>query len=285
MKIRFDGVEVGDDLPLFIEKFDQGSSSYRSNDIERSQGDGTITGRDFLGGNTWGFSITTNVDTLAQALDQDARLAARWHDPKHRLTPLSVSPLSYEMGGRWRRVYGRPSRYAGVNGDIYAVQGAGRIDCDFKITDPRYFDEEERRLVLPIIPATVGGLIAPLKAPLSTVRSSAPRVGYVDNPGTASTPLKVVFNGPISNPYVRAAAGWEIGLKGSIAAGQSITVDAMDRTVLRGDDTPVGGMLTRKTRLSSAVLPTGVSDLQFGGTDQTGTASVELCWRPAYYSI
>ena len=284
MRFRFDGVEFGDKLPLFVTDFDPGPADIRTADTDQSQRDGIIPGRDFLSSRTWALSISTNCKDLTSALAEDERLARRWHDPKHRASPMKMVPLSYEIDGRWRRVYGRPDKYAGMRGDVLAVQGRGRIECDFRVLDPRNFDESETILTLPIVPASTGGLMAPLKAPLSTVRSSAPRAGYVDNRGTAATPLKVVFKGPISNPYVRAAAGWEIALKGSIPAGQSITVDSFAGTVLRGTS-PVAGLLTRKTRLSSAVLPTGVSDLTFGGTDPTGTAQVELRWRNAYYSI
>lgn len=284
MRFRFDGVDFGDKLPLFVTDFDQGTTEYRTNDTERSQGDGLIAGRDFLGGRTWGFSVSTNMQNLPDASTLESRLAAAWHNPKHRSKSLALVPLSYEMGGRWRRVYGRPSRYAGMRGDIQAVQGHGRIECDFRIHDPRYFDEWETVRRLPIVPASTGGLKAPLVAPLSTVRSGADRAGYVNNTGTAATPLKVVFKGPVTNPYVRAAAGWEIALKGTLRAGQSVVVDAFAGTVLRGSS-PVAGLLTRKTRLSSAVLPVGISDLTFGGVDPTGTAEVELRWRNAYYSI
>lgn len=284
MRFRFDGVEFGDRLPLFVTGFDAGNTEYRSNDVERSQGDGLIAGRDFLGGRTWGLSLSTNMPDLPDALTLESRLAAAWHNPKHRNKSLALVPLSYELGGRWRRVYGRPSRYAGINGDIYSVQGAGQIECDFKVHDPRYFDDWETVRRLPIVPASTGGLKAPLIGPLSTVRSGADRAGYVNNTGTAATPLKVVFKGPVTNPYVRAAAGWEIALKGTLRAGQSVVVDAFAGTVLRGSS-PVAGLLTRKTRLSSAVLPVGISDLTFGGVDPTGTAEVELRWRNAYYSI
>lgn len=284
MRFRFDGIDFGDRLPLFVTEFDAGNTEYRSAEVERSQGDGLIAGRDFLGGRTWGISLATNMANLPDALSLESRLAGAWHDPKHRTKSLALAPLSYELGGRWRRVYGRPSRWAGINGNIYSVQGAGQIECDFKIYDPRHFDDRETVLRMSIVPPSTGGLMAPLVEPLSTVRSGADRVGYVNNTGTADTPLKVVFRGPITNPYVRAAAGWEIALKGSIPAGQSITVDSFAGTVLRGNS-PVAGMLTRKTRLSSAVLPKGISDLTFGGVDPTGTAVAELRWRNAYYSI
>ncbi|WP_461634953.1 phage tail family protein [Glutamicibacter soli] len=284
MRFRFDGVEFGDTLPLFVTEFDPGPADLQHGDTPQSQRDGVIPGRDFIGGRNWAFSISSNRQELASALAEDERLASRWHDPKHRLNPLLKVPLSYELGGRWRRVYGRPDRYAGMKGDVLAVQGRGRIECDFRVMDSRYFDESETVLVLPIVPASTGGLMAPLVGPLSTVRSSTPRAGYVKNAGTAATPLKVVFKGPITDPYVHAAAGWEIALKGTILPGQSVTVDSFAGTVLRGS-APVGGMLTRKTRLSSAVLPVGISDLTFGGVDPTGTAVVELRWRNAYYSI
>jgi len=284
MRFRFDGVEFGDKLPLFVTEFDPGPAEIRSGDTSQSQRDGTIPGRDFLGSRTWAFSISTNKRDLAGALAVESSLAAAWMDQKHRLNPLLMVPLSYELDGRWRRVYGRPDKYAGMVGDVLAVQGRGRIECDFRVLDARYFDETETVLQLPIVPASTGGLLAPLVGPLSTLRSSAPRAGYVDNKGSAPTPLKVVFRGPITDPYVRAAAGWEIALKGTIAAGQSIVVDAFAGTVLRGN-APVAGMLTRKTRLSSAVLPRGISDLTFGGIDPTGTALVELRWRSAHYSI
>ncbi|MGP7815343.1 MULTISPECIES: hypothetical protein [Micrococcaceae] len=284
MKFRFDGLTFGTDTALVNTSFNSGTSSLRIGDAERSQRDGVIPGRDFLGGKTWGISLTTDAVDLASAISLESALASRWHDPKHRLTPLTMSPLSYELDGRWRRVYGRPDRFSGSNGDIRAQQGGARIDCDFRLMDSRHFDESETVLTLPIVPASTGGLMAPLVGPLSTVRSSAPRAGYVDNKGTAATPLKAVFKGPITDPYVRAAAGWEIALKGTLLPGQSVTVDSFAGTVLRGS-APVGGMLTRKTRLSSAVLPVGISDLTFGGVDPTGTALVELRWRNAYYSI
>lgn len=284
MRFRFDGLTFGDGSSLLVTGFEPGSAEIRSGDTDRSQRDGVIAGRDYRGKRTWGLSISTIEDDIAGALEAERLLSSRWEHEKFRLNPLAAYPLSYEMGDRWRRVYGRPDRYAGIDGGVHAMQGAGQIECDFRVLDPRYFDDAETVLKLPIVPASTGGLMAPLIAPLSTVRSSAPRAGYVTNDGNAPTPLKVVFRGPVTNPYVRAAAGWEIALKGSIAAGQSVVVDSFAGTVLRGSS-PVAGMLTRKTRLSSAVLPPGVSDLTFGGSDPTGTALCELRWRSAHNSI
>lgn len=285
MMFRFDGVEFGGRTgALIVSSFEPGPAEVRSGDTDRSQRDGSVAGRDFLGKRLWGFSIRTNKKDVSGALDAERQLAAKWLAEKFRINPLAIYPLSYEVGGRWRRVYGRPDRYAGLGGDVLSVQGAGKIDCDFRVLDPLYYDDVETRLTLTIVPASTGGLKAPLVGPLSTVRSSAPRAGLVSNTGDQPTPLTVVFRGPVVDPWVRAAAGWEIALKGTIPYDQAITVDARAGTVLRGS-TPVAGMLTRKSRLSTARLPVGSSELTFGGSDLTGTASVELRWRNAFSSI
>lgn len=284
MRLRFDGLTFGDQTTLLVAGFEPGPADIRAGDVDRSQRDGVIAGRDFLGKRTWGLSVCTDVMDLWGALDAERPLASRWMDAKYRLNPLATYPLSYEMAGRWRRVYGRPDRYSGINADKFAEVGTGKIDCDFRVLDPLYYDDVETRLTLTIVPASTGGLKAPLVGPLSTVRSSAPRAGLVSNTGDQPTPLTAVFRGPVVDPWVRAAAGWEIALKGTIPYDQAITVDARAGTVLRGS-TPVAGMLTRKSRLSTARLPVGSSELTFGGSDLTGTASVELRWRNAYSSI
>lgn len=284
INFRFDGASFGVETPLLVTNFDPGAAEINKGDTQRSQRDGLIAGRDTLGGRTWGFSISTNTDDIETALAVERVLSSRWLAEKFRLNPLATYPLSYELAGRWRRVYGRPDRYAGINADVLSMVGAGKIECDFRVMDPLYYDETETRLTLTIVPASTGGLKAPLVGPLSTVRSSAPRAGLVENTGDQPTPLTAVFKGPVTDPWVRAEAGWEIALKGTLAHDQTVTVDARAGTVLRGS-TPVAGMLTRKSRLSTARLPVGTSELAFGGTDLTGTASVELRWRNAYTSI
>lgn len=285
MRFRFDGLEFGGPFgPLLVTSFEPGAADIRNGDTDRSQRDGAIAGRDFLGKRTWGISVETMADDITGGLALERQLASRWLNEKFRLNPLATFPLAYELGGRWRRVYGRPDRYSGINGDLLSMNGIGKLECDYRILDPLFYDADESATILTIVPASTGGLKAPLIGPLSTVRSSAPRAGLVSNLGDQPTPLTVVFRGPVTDPWVRAAAGWEIALKGTLTYDQTVTVDARAGTVLRGS-TPVAGMLTRKSRLSTARLPVGSSELTFGGTDPTGTARVELRWRNAFSSI
>lgn len=286
MMFRFGGVEFGGNTgALLVTGFNPGPAENRADDKPAPGRDGVIAGQDFLGGATWAFDLSTNRDDLGGARATAAALEAAWKDPAIRLNATAKVPLSYEMDGAWRRVYGRPGQIQGMGADVLASLGVGRLTADFRVLDPLHYEEEETAVVLTIVPATTGGLEAPLAAPLSTVRSSAPRAGQVVNGGDAATPLKVVFHGPVTDPWVRSTAGLEVGLTGSLAYDQSITVDPLAGTVTRQDGSPAAGLLTRKTRLTGTMLQPGPTELTFGGTDPTGTATATLAWRNAYTSI
>jgi hypothetical protein len=169
--------------------------------------------------------------------------------------------------------------------DFIAKSGIGHIVCDFQVNDPWHYDDVETSVSLTIVPATTGGLEAPLASPLSTVRSSAPRAGIVANLGDVDTALRVVFQGPVTNPWVRSSAGMEVGLTGTLAYDETVTIDPQAGTVLRQNGTPAAGLLTRKTSLTSSRLRPGTTELTFGGVDPTGTAKATLSWRNAYTSI
>lgn len=286
MMFRFGGVEFGGKSgPLLVTGFDAGAAERRAEDYPNQGRDGVTPTEEYLGAATWAFDISTNREDLAGTRESAAALGAVWLSPVTRPKGTAKVPLSYELDGRWRRVYGRAGKYAGPAADVLATLGVGRIVADFRVLDPLHYDDDETAVILTIVPATTGGLMTPFIFPLSTVRSSAPRVGQVVNSGNAPTPLKVRFNGPISNPWVRSSDGLEIGLNGSLAYDQHVTIDPLAGTVTRENGAPAAGLLTRKTRLSGALLPAGATELTFGGTDSTGTATATLCWRNAHTSI
>lgn len=283
MRFNLDGVEFSGEsgeYGLRVREFVPGGVDLRTQDEERAQQDGILVGKDLLGGRLWTWDISARGAGLDEVMAANARLERVWRDGA-RLQPGLVSALTYHMSGRWRRVYGRPRRYAGPTPDYLAISGVGYIVCDFRVTDPLHYDEDESSVVLTIVPATTGGLESPLMAPLSTVRSSAPRAGLVTNAGDAPTPLKVTFHGPITDPWVRAA-GLEVGLVGTLAYDREVTVDPLAGTIT---GLPAGVVVTRKTRLSGTLLQSGTTELTFGGTDSTGTATATLAWRNAHTSI
>lgn len=285
MIFKIGAVTFNDGGPLHVKAFTPGAPGLVVGDAQRSQQDGVITGRDWLTSAVWSFTIDTKAGNEAGSVAADASLHKEWNNPAVRTNPNTTVPLSYQMAGRWRRVYGRPDKYAGVSGDTKTILGLGRIVCDFRVTDANHYDDAESSVVLTIVPATTGGLTAPLAAPLSTVKSSAPRAGLVTNAGDAATALKVTFHGPVTNPWVRSTAGMEVALNGTLAYDQTVTIDPLAGTVTYNNGTSAAGLLTRKTRMSTTLLQPGVTSLTFGGTDPTGTATATLAWRNAYTSI
>lgn len=286
--MRFDlaGTTFGDDPfgPLLVTKFDPGAADLRTNDVDRPHGDGVIPGRDYLGASTWTFEISTNGSSAADALAADAALARVWSLGR-ALAPGQTMPLRYELGGRWRTVHGRPRRYAGVNEGVLTRQGAGRITCDFLVTDPARYADAAQKITLTIVPPSSGGLRAPLIGPLTTTRSAAPRAGLFTVGGDAPAPVTVTFHGPIRDPWIQLSGGWLLKLSGSIAYDQAVTVDPRAGTVTRQDGAPVPGMLSPRSRMADLRLPPGPAEVTFGGVDATGTATVDLTWSDAYTSL
>lgn len=283
MRFNLGGVEfTGEtlDTPLMVRDFVPGGADVRDQDEPRAQRDGVLPGADLLGGRLWTWELSARGSDLTDVLAANALLEREWRDPA-RLRPGVSTPMSYMIDGRWRRVYGRPGRYTGPTPANIAMSGVGRVVCDFRVTDPLHYDEDESSVVLTIVPATTGGFETPLTFPLSTVRSSAPRAGLVTNAGDAPTPLKVTFHGPITDPWVRAA-GLEVGLVGTLAYDREVTVDPLAGTIT---GLPAGVTVTRKTRISETRLKPGTTELTFGGTDPTGTATAALTWRNAHTSI
>lgn len=264
--------------PIRVVKFDPGSRTVRTQDTQVSGVLGRLMGRDDVDAPEWTWSLAVEDGTDGDLYDALGRLTAAWQSTED-------SWLRYQLPGRTRRVWGRTRRFRAK--DLVWWDGVAHlpVDCTFQLRDPRHFDDVARSVTLSVVPASVGGLEAPLVAPLSTVRSSAPRAGLVDAAGDAPAPVVVTFQGPITDPWVRGP-GWEVGLSGHIAYDQTVTVDALAATAtLSPGGASVGGRLTRRTRLRDAALRPGQQELTFGGNDQTGTATVTITWRDAWWSL
>lgn len=286
MRARFAAIEFGGLLdPLLIRGFDPSAPELRTADAPKPFGDGVMVGRDYFGAGSWTFELSTNVKDEVDALASAGALVSAWRDPKVRLNPNVTVPLAYEVGGRWRRVFGRPDAISDPVSDVRAIQGAAQIVATFRVTDPNFYDDELSTVRLTIVPESSGGIIAPIIAPISTRMNSGRRAGLVDNLGDVASPLTVTFHGPARNPKVVAAAGWEVGITGTLAYDQSVTIDARAGTAIRNDGASLAGALTRATQLSKATIPPGPSELTFTAIDTTGTAKVDLSWRHSHSSI
>src|SRR5699024_9555493 len=166
------------------------------------------------------------------ALDAASEMGELWRSKKWR-EPGVTGRLHYSVGSRERYVVGRPRRFTPPTGDLHSQLGRADFMCDFQLIDPRSFgagEDNTGETVLTLVPESTGGLIAPLVTPLTTTRRGGERAGVIRNPGDAPTPITVTFYGPVANPKLYGD-GWEIGLTGSLAYDEKITVDALGKSV------------------------------------------------------
>lgn len=287
MYIKIGNVQAGGyDSPLIIENFDAPSTTLRTDYTDRPNADGVMVGRDWLGSSTWGFDLATNRSNLQDAMSEVNALERVWKDSKSRLASGVALPLSYSLdGSRWFRVYGRCGQFTGSSPSVLARLGVARVTADFVQTRTEHFSEAEHLETITYVPPVQAGLTAPLVAPLTSVGTGAERAGFVINNGDLPTPLKIKFFGPIQNPVLRSAAGWEVGIRSTIGAGDWVEIDPLMGTVKKRNGSAVAGLLTTRTRLSTVNLPVGQSELFLSGVDLTNTSKVEVRWRDAYTGL
>lgn len=280
--LRFGGIDTG----VFVTEFDPGAGEVEHQDVQAPNSTYLLMGRDLPAPPAWTFELTTDFSSVDDALDRVSEMGEVWRSRKWR-EPSVTGKLFYSVGSRERYVVGRPRRFTYSDGGVHAQVGRADFMCDFQLSDPRSFGAgpgNTGETVLTLVPESTGGLIAPLVTPLTTTRRGGERAGVIRNPGDAPTPVVVTFHGPVANPKLYGV-GWEIGLTGSLAYDEKITVDALGMSVRRGDGANVGGRLTRGTRLNNAALQPGEQEIWFTGADETGTAKAVVSWSAAYWSL
>lgn len=283
MFIRYMNIVMGGRTgPLIITEMDAPTTELRSDHKDRINRDGLFVSREWLGKASWRFTVATNGESLVDSLALAGQLEAAWKDQevRSRTTPAS---LDYSHDGKtWYRILGRPGRFTSFVPDVHAKLGVGVLDLEWVQTDPRHFSTKKSVTRIEAVPASIGGIVAPLVSPISTTATGAPRVGRLVNDGDQEAPLTVKFYGPSTNPTIRNEKGYEISYHGTLAYDRSVTIDPLNHSVRMNNGTHVPGRLSRRTRLSSLVVPVGASDWTYVAEDQTGTSRAELVFSEAY---
>lgn len=275
-------VIAGDDSrPVYAVGVDLGVAEHRTQDEFNPHGQDRYFGQDQLSGPTWTLELRAERNiTTEQALAALAGVTRAWRAAPDG--PGEESTLRYMAGGRIRRVYGRPRAFTADPNLLYSL-GYLSMGAQFVTADTLHYDDVEDRLTVGLVPGNAGGLRAPLIGPLTTVRGGQ-RQGLVLVEGDAPAPMRVVIQGPVTNPVV-SSTGWRIALTGTLAYDQTVTIDTRKGTVRRNDGADLGGWLSRTTFLPEARLRPGTREIVFSGTDATGTATATVHWRPTYYGF
>lgn len=266
--------------PLYVMGFSIEPGRSRTQDIANPMAPELLQGRDVRTPPLWRFGFRVGHGGAAATLSGLAKLTAAWNALS--AVPGAESVLRYAVAGRTRLVYGRARE---MFPDYSQVYDLGRVVAsgDFQTKDVWFYDDTLRQMTVGLIPVSSGGLVSPLVSPLTTVAGSQ-RQGLVTIGGDAPAPVEIEFKGPISNPRV-SSTGWEVGLTGSVAYDQTVTVNTRTGEVTRNDGANLSGRLTRRTYLPGARLRPGSREIVFSGTDATGTATCTVRWRDTYQSL
>lgn len=288
-QFELEGVLFGLGAPVHVttDGFDPGDDEIEAREGRMTSDDAYGFGRDSLTPSSWTWEMFTNTARFGStALDDLAALKAAWRSGGQRRLRNVVTPLRYALGGRTRRVYGKPRRFA-TTLDTRLGQGYTEILADFQRADALYYDDEERVATLFSVPQGGTGFVTPIVSPLTTLEPAQPLLASVSPGGDALAAFEVEFKGPISNPRLVSENGWEVGLRGNLANGERITVRThpwwYDARKSNGAD--VSGRITPATRLTRARLDPAGESLRLLGVDSTGLSRATLRWRPAHISI
>lgn len=282
-----DGILFGRGTNIHVAKFDPQAPNIRSADQDAVRSDGTVFGRDWRSGRLCVFDINVVVPG-ASALDTLEALTAAWAADDVRTVPGAVTTLRFRRGDRTRVVFGRPRKFA-ANTERAVTQGWSPVTADFQAVDHMFYDDLERTNTVSIVPSSTGGLSEPLVDPLgSTEAATTAQPGGIDVEGSAPCCPSFTVFGPVDQPAIVAIDEWQLNLNLTLAYDEFVTISTVPwaRFVRRnGIANAAGAITTDSPRLASLTLNPGPHNIILHGDDPTGTASMSVSWRPAYYSF
>lgn len=133
-----------------------------------------------------------------------------------------------------------------------------------------------------------GTLVFPATGPINA--GSSPTISFnvpLTNSGKIPTWPKFVINGPVTNPFVNLIEpDIGFGITGTLPQGKSITVDMApwSRSIIDNTGASWAGDYSGNA-MTEFLLPTGVTTMQYGGQDSTGTTTCNAQWRTAFATI
>lgn len=260
-------------------------------DADRPRQDGRTFGQDFRRGMTITFQLSMEgTGATNAAAEADTRRMMReqqlaWRGDGVRMTAGAMAQLTTCQGGAELTTYGRPRRWT----PSYATIQAGRAVsvATFDTMDDAWYGAEQQHRVDIVPPTSIGGVTLPVAPPhaLGSIESVTTAI-MVD--GVLPAWAAVEIHGPIVNPVVKLAGGWEVHLLHTLQAGQHVTLDGRPwaRSALTGAGLSLAGYLDRRyARLADMSLQPGAATLTLAGSDPTGTAYMIVRWTPAHASM
>ena len=278
------GFGIGLNVSVDEDGFDPGDAEWAVQDTINPVTGSRNFGRDVLAGPAWTFALHVNRDDVATALTSLGELRTAWKAGSVIGIPGRTSILRYRIGGRDRRVYGRPRRWAAPPNNRI-LGGYVPITTTFQTADALHYADLETMVDIGYVATSAGGFEFPVEFPVATLPPGQ-RDGLATVGGDSPTYPIIRFNGPIINPKL-ACAAWSVQLNMELLAGQYVEIDTRPwkLSVLRQGVYNEGGKLSRQARLRNLTLSPGNVEFVFSGNSVAGTASCIVKWRDAYASL
>lgn len=264
--------------------FDPGEMSWLTQDSENPHTGARLFGRDTTAAAVWSWALHVNQTDTETALEALRALRRAWKGRQVASRPGEVLPLRYRIGGRTRRVYGRPRRFAAPP-DNRIVSGYVPITAQFDCVDDLHYDDVEQSAALNFEFDTDGGFILPAVLPIQTIPQSEREIA-VFNGGDEPTNPVIRFNGPVNNPSL-TGPGWTVKVDVDLVEGEYVEVDTRPwkLTAIRNGSAGVGGRLGKRQYLPDVVLHPGVNTLRYAGSSTTSSSICTVHWRSAHSSL
>lgn len=170
----------------------------------------------------------------------------------------------------------------GVRYDWDTARRLGMTQAQFLMyaEDPRIYESTLNNLVLAYGGSAGLGLAFNVGFNVNFGGGATPSGGTVTNSGNRPTPAVFTITGPIDNPVItNSTVGKSLGFTISLAVGETLTVDTVNRTVY------LNGNLNRRNTLTSPnwfFLEVGSNIIVFGGASGTGATTLSVAYRSAW---
>ena len=271
LQIEFNDLLMGDDASgLEIVQFTPFDyPDLRSSDIARPLDHGLFPGTDYFGGRT----ITLRLETWGG-----------WDAVRRALAAFQVGaelPLVWQQDGIGKLMANvRVRRRGPLQIDsAYAVAGMSGCAVEFAATDPRIYSNEIHSATATLEAAASGMTFNATFNLLFGVGTSS--TASVENIGTFETRPLIRITGAVDAPsLINETTGKTLALSGSLAAGEYVDVDFLNRTVmLNGESSRYNWVVDSAGWWT---LEPGINSIRLSGSPGSPTPTADIQWRDAY---
>lgn len=275
---------IGSEVSIDEDGFQPSGADWITQDVSNDRRGVLGFGRDVKGPQTWAWASHVNKADVKGALSALSALSAAW-SPDLRAPGAQVA-VRYRVGGRDRRIIGRPRRFVAPPTNLI-LNGYVAVDHDFQAVDAYTYDDlESSAQILYSSSASGGGFVLPSSWPLSGLPSNGNGSEQIQVGGDAPTYPVIRFVGPWTNPSIDTG-DWRLSWTGSIGPTGWVEIDCRPwaLTVLNQSGGSAVSGLPRTTFLEDCVFQPGTSpQISLGGIAPSGGAAAIVRWRNAWTS-